>query len=76
MWLTAREISDELHVSSSAIIRLRKARKIQYIKLGRLYRYAIPPRSVASWEPPIDRIAFLTSQEVAEITGMSYVRVR
>ena len=70
MWLTSRELSEELHVSTKTIPKWRQQRKIRFIKLGNQYRYELPRPTEADIIPQIERIAFLNYAEVAQILGM------
>lgn len=80
MWLTARELSNELHIPIPYVTVLRRRRKLAYINLGSLkeprYRYKMPAATPAEIEPPIERIALLTYDEVAAILGLRRDAIR
>ena len=79
MWLTARELSNELHIPYSRINSLRKQRRITYINIGSPkhseFRYQMPEHVPAKIEPPIERVGLLTYTEVAEILGCTKMAV-
>lgn len=79
-WLTARELSSELHCSIPTITTLRQKRRLTYINIGTIkcpqFRYQIPPHTPAQLIPEIERIGLLTYDEVGSILGINRDTVR
>ena len=81
MWLTARELANELHLSDQSVTKLRRGGRLAYINLGTpknpQYRYQLPrhvPEKLRT--PPVERIGLLTYTEVGHILGTSNMAVR
>lgn len=69
MWLTGREVALELRISSEKVKSLRKSGWLTAIKLGRDYRYKIPPLPEVQI-PHIETVNAFSLREVAEILGI------
>ena len=80
MWLTARELCNELHITPGTVTTLRRRRQLAYINLGTAklpnFRYQIPPHSPIQAVPAVERVAFLTHDEVASLLGVQRDAIR
>jgi hypothetical protein len=80
MWLTVRELCNELHIHPQSANTLRRRGKLPYINLGSAkhpnFRYQLPPHTPAKIVPEIERVAFLTYDEVGSLFGISRDGIR
>jgi excisionase family DNA binding protein len=80
MWLTTKELSHELRVSPTRVVLMRKRGQLAWINLGTgktpSYRYQLPKIHAANPVPAIERVAFLTTNEAAELLGVNRATVR
>jgi len=80
MWLTVRELCNELHIHPQSANTLRRRGKLPYINLGSAkhpnFRYQLPPHTPAAIVPEIERVAFLTYDEVGSLFGISRDGIR
>jgi len=81
VWLTARELANELHIAPKTLTSLRRHGKVAYVNLGSVkyprFRYQMPARTPAQLQPaPIERVGILTYAEVGAILGTNVLAVR